>query len=98
MANICENTLRVFTDDEDNKNYIVKFMFNTFQCDLEEVDSNMLEGYFDSKWDFPEELMRELYEGLPNKDDIDMTCLSVEWGCFYCAFHTCDKDGWTIEQ
>lgn len=97
MANICENTIKVFTDDEGNKKYISKFMLDNFRCDLEEVDSNMLEGYFDSRWVFPEELMDELYEKIPNKNDIDMTCLSVEWGCFYCAFHTCDKDGWTVE-
>ena len=96
MANICENTLRIFTGDEDNKKYIIKFMHDIFRCDLEEIDPDVLEGYFDSKWDFPDELMNELYEKIPNKDDIDMTCLSVEWGCFYCAFHTCDVDGWTL--
>ena len=31
------------------------------------------------------------------KDDIDIVVLSVEWGCYYCAFHTCDEDGWTLE-
>lgn len=97
MANICENTIRVFTEDEDNKSYICKFMKDNFRCDLEDVDYNMLEGYFDSRWSFPEELMEEMYKGLPNKDDIDITCLSVEWGCFYCQFHTCDSDGWIVE-
>lgn len=41
--------------------------------------------------------MEDLYNGLPNKKDIDITVLSVEWGCFYCEFHTCDHDGWTVE-
>ena len=98
MANICSNELHVYTEDKNNKEYIIKFMNDNFDTDVEEISDDYLEIYFDSKWDFPEELMDELYEGLPNKEDIDMTCLSVEWGCFYCAFHTCDKDGWTIEQ
>lgn len=97
MANICENTIKVFTEDESNKNYVIKFMKDTFHEDLEEVASDFLEGYFSSKWVFPEELMEDLYNKLPNKEDIDITVLSVEWGCFYCEFHTCDHDGWRVE-
>lgn len=97
MANICSNELHVYTEDKDNKECIIKFMNDTFDSDIEEVPDDHLEIYFSSRWVFPEELMDELYEKIPNKDDIDMTCLSVEWGCFYCQFHTCDKDGWTAE-
>lgn len=97
MSNICENTIRVYTNDEDNIDYIIKFLESEINADIEEISEGYLEGYFDSRWDFPEELMENLYKGLPNKEDIDITVLSVEWGCFYCAFHTCDKDGWKIE-
>lgn len=97
MANICNNELHVYTEDKDNKECIIKFIKDTFDSDIVEVSEDDLEIYFGSKWTFPEELMDELYEKIPNKDDIDMTCLSVEWGCFYCQFHTCDKDGWTAE-
>ena len=41
--------------------------------------------------------MNKFYQGIPNKDDIDIVVLSVEWGCYYCAFHTCDGDGWKLE-
>lgn len=98
MANICENTIRIFTEDEDNKKYICKFIKNEFNTSLEEITCDMLEGYFDSKWIFPEEEMNRLYAELPNKDDIDITCLSVEWGCLYCAFHSCDANGWKNEN
>lgn len=97
MSNICENTIKVFTEDSNNKTYIQKFIKDNFHSDLEEVDSNFLEGYFDSRWTFPEELMNDLYNGLPNKEDIDITVLSVEWGTYYCAFHTCDSTGWDYE-
>lgn len=94
MANICDNTLRVYTEDYNNINYIKDF-FNSIG-DIEEISNNDLEIYFDSRWSFPEELMDKLYNNLPNKQDIDMTCLSIEWGCFYCAFHHCDENGWTL--
>lgn len=92
MANICDNTLRVYTESKENIEYIEKF-FGKWG-DVKKVDSNNIEAYFDSKWEFPEEEMNKLYEGLPNKEDIDMICLSVEWGCLYCEFHHCTSDGW----
>ncbi len=87
MANICENTLRVYSEN-------LKCIENFFK-DLERVDDENLEVYFDSKWRFPEEEMDKLYMNLPDKSSINMTCLSVEWGCLYCQ---CDKDGWTAEE
>ena len=95
MANICDNTLKVYSENPVNLKCVESFFKDW--GDIEKVDEESLEIYFDSKWVFPEEEMNKLYNRLPNKDDIDMTCLSVEWGCFYCQFHTCDKNGWTIE-
>ena len=90
MANICENTLRVYSENSEN----LKCIENFFK-DVERVDD---EFYFDSKWRFPEEEMDKLYMNLPDKSSINMTCLSVEWGCLYCQFHSCDKDGWKAED
>lgn len=95
MANICDNTLKVYSENPENLKCVESFFKDW--GDIEKVDEESLEIYFDSKWVFPEEEMNKLYNRLPNKDDIDMTCLSVEWGYFYCQFHTCDKNGWTIE-
>ena len=36
----------------------------------------------------------DIYE---DAKDISMVCLSVEWGNFYSAFHTCDSEGWCLE-
>lgn len=90
MSNICENTLRVYSENSEN----LKCIENFFK-DVERVDDENLEVYFDSKWRFPEE---EMDRYLPDKSSINMTCLSVEWGCLYCQFHSCDKDGWTAEE
>lgn len=95
MANICSNELHVYIEDKDNKECIIKFMDDNFNYVVLEASEDYLEISFDSRWIFPEKEMNELYEKLPNKDDIEMTCLSIEWGCYYCTFHTCDEDGWT---
>lgn len=93
MANICDNTLRCYSNNIKNIEYIKNF-FKNRALEIEECDNENIEVYFDSKWTFPEEEMNKLYLNIPDKDDIDMTCLSVEWGCLYCEFHTCDINGW----
>lgn len=94
MANICDNTLYVYTEDEDNYNYIKKYIKDNFQANIYEEDGTTLEASFESKWTFPENKMKELYENLTNKDDIYMRCLSVEYGMYYHALWLCDEDGW----
>jgi len=96
MANICENTLQVYSEKPENLKCVESFFKDW--GDIEKVDEENLEIYFDSKWTFPEEEMDKLYVELPDKSNISMTCLSVEWGCLYCQFHTCDEDGWTAED
>ena len=60
-------------------------------------EEGSVESQFDSKWSFPEEEMKELFNGLPNKDEIYMRCLSVEYGCRYVEYHECEgKEGWYL--
>lgn len=95
MANICENTMHITTSDNDNISYIKNFMRKHFNvCDIFESGDGYYEVSFDSKWTFPEKEMDKMYKGLPNKGDIDIGCLSVEWGCYYCQFTLMDGDGW----
>lgn len=93
MANICDNTFYAYSDDPQNIKVIKDFFENQHRAYLEECDSN-IDCYFESRGTFPEAEMNELYEKLPNKDDINMRCLSVEYGCLYHALWVCDKDGW----
>lgn len=96
MANICKNTLTVFSETPENIEYIKGFFDDWGNVDQD--DSCNLTIYFNSKWDFPEEKMEELFKGIPYKDDIQMVCLSVELGCYYCAFHYCDEEGWKYQN
>ena len=93
MSNICDNTFYAYSEDQNNLKVIEDFFEDWGNADIERGD-NSIDCYFESKWTFPEAEMNELYEKLPNKDDIYMRCLSVEYGCLYHALWVCDEDGW----
>lgn len=94
MANICDNTLYVSSENRENIDAVIKFLNeNIVYYDYDDNDDS-LDILFDSKWTFPEELMQELFEAIPDKSDIYMRCLSVEYGCLYHALWVCDKNGW----
>lgn len=93
MANICDNTFYAYTEDPDNIKAIENF-FKNMHADYEENDGN-IDVNFGSKWTFPKEDMDKLYESIPNKEDISMRCLSVEYGCLYHELWVCNgEDGW----
>lgn len=94
MANICENSMFVQSEDCRNLDHIEKFMRSWTYADIEHVDNDIIEIYFDSKWDFPIDEMNKMVEDLPNKDDIYIRVLSVEYGEYYCAFHVYDGVSW----
>lgn len=97
MANICENEFYAYSEDKDNITVINKFLKDTFNADIECWNTS-LDAYFDSKWDFPEVEMDKLFEIIPNKEDIYMRCLSVEYGQDYIAYWKCeDVNGWYQE-
>lgn len=94
MANVCDNTLYVQSDNRENLETVRKFFdenFEYYDCD---DSGDCLDIFFDSKWTFPENLMKELFDAIPNKSDIYMRCLSVEYGCMYHALWYCDENGW----
>lgn len=96
MANICQNELHILTNDGANEEAITKWFKENFNFyNIEDSDPEELIVYFDSKWDFPEQLMEDLANSIPNKENVSMVCLSVEWGNFYCAFFSwTDSEGW----
>ena len=94
MANICTNTMYVESETRENLDAVITFFNNNLKYYDYEDDGDSLDISFDSRWVFPEELMDELFEAIPNKSDIYMRCLSVEYGCMYHALWYCDKDGW----
>ena len=94
MANICNNELYAVSDCEENINTIHNFFENyKDSADIENYGDNIFVR-FDSKWTFPEEEMEELFDVIPNKEDIYMRRLSVEYGNLYHALWVCNEDGW----
>lgn len=93
MANLCDNTFYAYTEDSANIEVIRNFFDKWPGSDYEE-DDGQIDVYFSSKWDFPEKEMNDLFNSIPNKNDIYMRCLSVEYGMMYHALWECDEDGW----
>lgn len=94
MANLCENTLYVYSEDTFNIRKVLEYFDKNFDdCDYE-IQDNSIDIYFSSKWSFPESEMNELFDLIPNKEDIYMRCLSVEYGNLYHALWVCNEDGW----
>lgn len=96
MANICDNTFYAYSENSKNIDHIEKFLSENFyeNC-CERIDEFSLDAHFDSKWTFPNELMDKMFNELPDKDNIYMRCLSVEYGCDYIGYFKCeDKLGW----
>lgn len=93
MANICENNFYA-SGSEETIAFISDFLKEHFDADVDcRVDN--LDAYFDSRWTFPEEQMEELFNSIPDKEELYMRCLSVEYGCMYHALWACDEDGWS---
>lgn len=93
MSNPCSNTFSAYSKDRKNIETIIKF-FNEWPYSDIDDSGESVDIYFDSRWTFPEEKMNELFEIIPNKDDIHMRCLSYEFGNLYHALWICDEDGW----
>lgn len=95
MSNICDNTFYAESQNRENLDTILKFFDKHFPTyALGDDSEETIELYFESKWSFPESLMNDLYNLIPDKSDIYMRCLSVEYGCMYHALWYCDEDGW----
>lgn len=93
MANICTNQMYIYSKDRNNIKTALDFFHNWPYAEIEDSDTSV-DVYFDSKWVFPEKKMNELFSLIPNKDDINMRCLSYEFGNLYHALWVCDEDGW----
>ena len=95
MANICNNDFYLTSDDSANIKYAEEwFENNDLDCHIEIIDDNCIEGNFSSRWAFPEELMQEFVGGIPNKEDIYIRVMSIEYGCYYHEMMIYDGEEW----
>lgn len=95
MANICDNTLYAYSEDKNNIEYISNYFKTNYpnESNIEEGE-DMLDIYFESNWVFPKEDMNNMIKDLPNKDDIYIRCLSVEYGCLYHELWVYEGEEW----
>lgn len=96
MANICQNEMFVGSiKNVNNIEYVLEFLCKHFRpYESYYLTDKSINVKFKSKWTFPEELMNQLYDSLPDKSDIFMKCLSVEYGMRYHALWECNENGW----
>ena len=107
MANPCDNTFYGIGTKE-NIYHVEEYLKERFDADTDVWESNndeyVINAWFESKWTFPEEAMDDMLQTMPDKLDIYMRCLSVEYGCLYHAMwvynggdftEDCDNFYWT---
>jgi hypothetical protein len=84
MANICENKFHIYCDSESVIEKIVGKLDTLFEDTLDGeisyASDSTIEGYFDSRWAFPEDVFEDFFEEF-NDDSIYMRCLSEEYVC-----------------
>lgn len=83
MANICDNKFYITCDNEQIMEKIIEKLDKLFQeyldGEISYTDELFIEGYFGSKWSFPEHLFKDFFDEFAD-DTVYMRCLSEEYG------------------
>lgn len=99
MANICENKFYVYSDNNIEK-LMIKFT-ELFEHQLSgEITYNsdhFFEGYFSSKWSFPEHIFENLFDEFED-ESIYFRCISEEYGNGYVSMNIYVKNEWKDPQ
>lgn len=101
MANICDNKFLVSCENEKILEKISIKLTNLFNEDLEGSieyeDDSILEGWFSSRWEFPEHLFENFFNEFDD-DTIYMRCLSEEYGCGLVSMNIYENNHWKTPQ
>lgn len=96
MANICDNHFilrsRNLDDFNKSKEALEEYVNEVGGEITYDDEEDLFEGYFDSKWTFPIEDLKNIIVG-----DVYFRCLSEEYGEEYVAMNIYDN-GWRDEQ
>lgn len=102
MSNICENKFYIYSSITENTKKIEEKLENLFNNKLDgEItycDEFVLEGYFDSRWEFPEELFADFFDEFKDDEELYMRCLSEEWGMNLCSMNIYKNGAWCTPQ
>lgn len=101
MANICENKFHIYCESESVLEKIIEKLNTLFEDtldgDISYTSESVIEGYFDSRWAFPEDVFNDFFEGF-NDDSIYMRCLSEEYGCGLVSMNIYIEGQWKEPQ
>ena len=101
MANICDNKFYIYCDSESVIEKIVEKLDTLFEDTLDGEISyateNAIEGYFDSRWAFPEDIFNDFFEEFDD-DSLYMRCLSEEYGCNLVSMNIYVDGQWKTPQ
>ena len=101
MANICDNKFYIFCEDEKITERISNKLTDLFNYylhgEITYEDEAVLEGWFESKWYFPDEIFDDFFTEFAD-DTIYMRCLSEEYGCGLVSMNVYSKGSWWEPQ
>lgn len=102
MANICENKFYITCDDDEILEKICVKLDRLFQNqhldgEITYADESFIEGFFDSRWCFPDYLFEGFFEEFAD-DTIYMRCLSEEYGCGLVSMNIYSNGIWKTPQ
>ena len=101
MANICDNKFLISCEDEKIVEQISNKLEILFENELEgEItyeDEMIIEGWFDSRWDFPDEIFDNFFTEFAD-NTIYMRCLSEEYGCGLVSMNVYSEGSWWEPQ
>jgi hypothetical protein len=93
MANIANNKFYMSWDSNYDINPIqeqIKKLFEDYlEGEISYIDINFMEGWFDSKWNFP----IEYWENILKEEPIYFRCLTEEYGCSIVSMNIHNEDG-----
>lgn len=101
MANICENKMYFQTSSQEDIVTFSEFIKEELRTYVSWEDEKageyyQAEVYFESRWDFPDNLMKEFTDKLKNPDLCYIRVLSIEEANYYCAFHVFEDSKWEL--
>lgn len=97
MANICTNMFYFASEQAESIQRLSEFLDAHFEWWCNDGDTLYLEGEFDSKWAFPEELFADfIAEQLSTDETLYLRILSYEFGCEYASFRVYSEQAWRI--
>lgn len=102
MANICSNKFYISCETEGVLEKVEEKLEKLFEevfydGEITYTDEYFIEGWFESRWSFPEEEFEEFFDEFED-DTIYMRCLSEEWGCNLCSMNIYENGAWRIPQ